>query len=538
MTTTKDMFLRLVKPQDDAAQSMGTHLADLHKALKALSFYPQGHPLRVENLSAAHRSMMSLAAGKELVLQVTRKGFVNSTGEVLPDLNPMAQSLARELFIRRIQQVTFLADLSEADLQAFLLILTIDPQQIQSAGGVETLMVQRGITTIWLNEVDLSVIWQKRQELEAANDSAPQVDQGEEVGAATEEEALLAQQVAHEENPEYSLIELLTLMNKETDDNLYLRYARELVGKAEACKAKGDFAPLLPVMEGLMEQADEPARNTIQREYAGFSLEQVVAGQTTDYLLQQLEQRDSASCEGIHRILRRIGTKVVYVIVQRLCVANSLLARKALATAIVRIGPAAVPALVAMLKDDRWYVVRNMVAILGEIRDRECAEDLRPAAEHEDPRVRKETIRSLVNIGGKVAETIIIRMLEDRDTSIVKQAIFSLGVMRSHLAVQPLIEIVALRDLFMRFLPVKREALQALGRIGDRRATPHLLGLLQNWHWFSWAKGEELKIAAAVALGQLGDESALPALKTRMAAGGNLGKACGEAVDNIERLAG
>jgi HEAT repeat protein len=291
-------------------------------------------------------------------------------------------------------------------------------------------------------------------------------------------------------------------------------------------------------MQGLLEQTDDQRRSTIQREYASFSLEQITAGPTTDFLLQQLEQRDPSGSEMIYRVLRQLGTKVVYVLVQRLCIANSLLARKALATAIIKIGPAAIPPLVAALQDERWYVVRNMVAILGEICSQECVGELQHAVNHADPRVRKETIRSLLNIGGKEAESTIIDMLDDRDTTIVKQAILSLGIMKSQLAVQPLIGIVAQRDLFMKSLPLKKEALQALGRIGDRRATPYLTGLLQKWHWFAWSRWQELKIAAAAALGQLGDEAAIPALKARMSAGGGLGRACGEAVDNIERLAG
>ena len=527
MTTTKETPLRLVKPADDPTQLLGTALTDLHKALKALSFYPEGHPLRKENLGNAHTSLMRLLAGQELTLHISRKGFVNNAGDVLPDISPMAQAIARELFIRRIQHLTFLADLTETDLQAFLLLLTLDHQQIHDSGGMEKLMSQRGITTIWPNEIDLSVIWQKRQEMEEA-------DKEDDIEPEEEE---LAPPEAGEER-EYSLNELLSMMKDETDDNRYLMLARTLLGKAENCKVNGDMDPLLPVMQGLLEQIDDGARSTIQREYAVFSLEQVAAGPTTDFLLQHLEQRNPSNCEMIYRIMRQLGTKVVYVLVQRLCIANDLLDRKALATAIVRIGPAAIPPLVAALRDERWYVVRNMVTILGEICGQECVGELQNAVIHADPRVRKETIRALLNIGGKEAESTIIGMLDDRDITIVKQAILSLGIMKSQLALQPLIGIVSKRDLFLKSLSLKKEAIQALGRIGDRRVTSHLTGLLQSWHWFAWRRWQELKTAAATALGQIGDESAIPALKSRISASGGLGRACSEALDNSERLAG
>jgi HEAT repeat protein len=190
-----------------------------------------------------------------------------------------------------------------------------------------------------------------------------------------------------------------------------------------------------------------------------------------------------------------------------------------------------------MLQDERWYVVRNMVAILGEIGRRECVAAMKATANHDDQRVRKEAIRSLVKIGGKEAEAIIIGLLADRNQAIVRQSILSLGIMKSKSAMQPLIEIVAERELFLGSLDMKKEALQAIGRIGDRRAGAYLLELLESRHFVVWNRWEELKAHAAAALGQIGDESALPVLKKKAERGGLLGSACSEAVDNIERVA-
>ena len=46
-------------------------------------------------------------------------------------------------------------------------------------------------------------------------------------------------------------------------------------------------------------------------------------------------------------------------------------------------------------------MVRNAVAILGELRDQEAAAGLKPLLKHKDVRVRRETIRSLTKIGGQ-----------------------------------------------------------------------------------------------------------------------------------------
>lgn len=533
MPASKDIILKLVKPQDEAARQRGAALADIYKALKAITFYPKGHPLRADNLQQALASMVNLLNGRELVLGINRHGFATTDGCAQIDQNPMAHTLARELFVRRVQRLVFLEDLSLNDLQSFLFLLTIDTKKIVGSGGMESLMARRGIKTIWANEIDLSAIWQKRQALEAS-DSPLFSDDEEGLFAETQVEELPADV---DEIATLSLGALLERMASEQDDNSYLQMARTLATKAELLKGTGSFADLLPVLEGLLDQSALGTKSTIQREYAIFTLEQVAGGKMTDFLLLQMENREFQEPERIHRILRQLGEKVAYVIIQRLCIADGLFARKALATALIKIGSAAVAPLVAMLQDERWYVVRNMVAILGEIGSGDCTAALKATAYHADERVRKETIRSLVKIGGKEAEAIIIGLLADRDISITRQAILSLGIMKSKLAVQPLIEIVGERDLFLSSLAVKKEALQAIGRIGDRRATSHLLSLLESQHLMVWNRWEELKVHAAAALGQLGDESALPALKERAARGGRLASVCREAVDNIERVA-
>ncbi len=538
MSSTKDPFLKLVKPFDESAHRCGNALADMYKAMKAISFYPKGHPLRNETQKHAYSTLLSVMNGEELFLVITRNGFTSNNGGAPIEPNPMVQALAKELFIRRIQRLTLLADLTLRDLRLFLRLLTLEPQKIQSSGGIESMMSKQAIASIWTNEIDLSVILEKRQSMEQEK-GADSLEAGEEdddplAGLA---ETALAMALPQQEQTELSFASMLLALDQERDDNAYLKLAGVVAAKADELKENGEFNELFSAIELLQLHGNDETRSSVQREYALFTFEQLTSGKMTDFILDQLTDRDCKEQEHYYAILHQLGTKVAYVIIQRLCVADGLFARKALATALIKIGPAAIPALLTMLQDDRWYVVRNIVAILGEISHRSSLSELKKTSMHRDERVRKETIRTLVKIGGKDAEAIIIALLKDKDPGIVQQAVLSLGIMKSQLAVQPLIDIIAERDLFLGTIALKLEALQAIGRIGDRRATPHLLGLLTSTHWLAWGKGEELKVYAAIALGQLGDESALGALNERAARGGRLGRSCAEAVDNIERLA-
>jgi hypothetical protein len=544
MSAGNDAGLKLVHPRSEPVRSLGAVLADLYKALRSVSFYPAGHPRRDEILETAHKSLQSCLAEKELVLVITRAGFSVSDGGALVDGNQMSQSLAGELFIRRIKRLTMLRDLSVTDLRSFLQLLSLDPHKLTASGAMAREMMARGIRTIWTNEVDLSVIWDKRQAMDESGVALADVDEDDGSNAATaetdavsfDEDGFLADYPL-EEAPELLLDELITRMDKELDDNHYQQLSRMLGAKAEQLKENARCAPLFPALEALMRHSGEEARSAVQKEYAVFTLEQIADGAMMDFILRQLESSVAIEKERIYLLLKQLGAKVAYGIIQRLCLADGLLARKALATALLRIGPPAIPPLLAMLKDERWYVVRNMVAIIGEIGCRDCVNALRPVVYHADQRVRKEAIRSLVRIEGKDVESLIIGLMDDRDEVIVRHAVLSLGLLKSTAAVQPLIQIMEKRDIFMQRLAMKINAIQGLGRIGDKRATPNLLRVLTAHDWLPWSRWDELKIAAAIALGQLGDEAALPLLKVKASGGGRLGTACSEAVDNIERVA-
>lgn len=530
MTNGQDRPLKLVKDGEKSSGSYGAALAEAYKALKVLSFYPQGHPLLAESLLRAHQAFCGMLKGGGISLLISRNGFSLADGGAI-DGNPMAQTLAGELFIRRVQRLTILPDLTPEDLRSFLALLAIDPREIAGGGGMGQLMGTRRIRTIWANEIDMSVILAKRQTFESG--AGEPEGEGEECLSA--EPAGGAAAIPPSPAPDKAIHEIIALMDHEFDDNRYPQLAELLAVKAGVLKAENNCSPLLPVLLSLRAHGADERRSQAQRECARSTLEQVAEGGMAAFLVLQLEGREFSDKEKLYPILKQLAATVTEPLIDRLCAAETLAARKLLATALVRIGDPAVPFLTSMLKDERWFVVRNMAAILGEIGNRDCVKTLKLSAYHQDNRVRKEAIRSLAKIGGAESEAVLIGLLTTREADVKGQAILWLGVMKSHLAVQPLLEIVRESDMFMSSLPLKLEALQAIGRIGDRRAVPQLLALVKKRRWLTWRSWEPLTTAAVAAIGRLGDESAVEALREMAARGGRLGKACADALDQMER---
>ncbi len=521
----------------DPSWHCGLALAELAKALKARSFYPQGHPLRSEHLRRAYHGLLNLLEREQLSLFITRDGFAIRQGEAPLDGNPMSKSLARELFIRRVQKLTLLPNLLLHDLEEFLLLLTLDPQKILDGGGMESCMARQRISSIGVNEINISLIADQRLATPAEQTSPP---------AAIPEQSDASIFVISEELPdpfplpenELSPERIVNLMDACRDEHRYLQLARILVHKANDLKIAGNFTPLFPVLVFLIHHSADQRRSLDQREYALFIFDQVASGEMTDFLLQQLVNKEFSDLGHLFLVIRHLGPKVLGNLIHWLCSTDSLTGRKNLANAIIQLGSAIAPSLLPLLKDDRWYVVRNMLVILGEIGTRECLTALKPLACHADERIRKEAIRCLAKIGGEEVETLFIRLLAEKNPELRRGAISALGTMQSQLAVKPLLAIVQANDPFLKSLPLKMEALQALGRIGNRQVTPYLVETLRKRFWLAGGKQQALQVALVDALGRLRDETALQTLAQLAKHKGPLGNACLKAIDTIEHLTG
>lgn len=511
-------------------------LSSLTKALKAINFYPPEHPLLDESVAAALLAVKPLVEEKELTLLWNRDSCSVAEREPVKSTSVTARALAREMLQRKLQRLIIMPDVTVQDLRNFLLVVTTEPATVFDAGGIEQVMLKKGITTIFANEVNLSVL--RGGGAEEGEDRELSVAASGEDKPADEAEAPV-EEVDSLLDLQFSMLGIdivLGMLKAETRENQFLQLGREVIEAAEALKQREELAALLPVIAALLEIQTTKGRTAPQAEFIRYALEQIASGSMTEYLLDRMEERAAENESVIDGLCAAIGQSFAYPLIQRLCVAEELSVRKAIALALIRSGVGAIPALASMLKDERWYVVRNMVTILGEIASPESLRALQQVAAHPEAKVRKEVVKSLARIAPHFGDAGLIAMLADSDRDVVRQVIFSLGALRSRAAVRPLLDIVTTADALLKELELKKMAVTALGRIGDRQATAPLLDVLATKGWLAPLRWMELRITAATALGQLGDESALPLLQKLAKRDSALGVACSDAADTLERV--
>ena len=508
---------------DATASAWNTALAVTYKALKAFSFYPEGHPLREKLQLAAYQAMSQVAREGTQALIVRRSGFSFADRKTALAASPMTKELALEFFAREIQRVVVLPELSQTDFNGFLSLMALDPPKIIAAGGLTALLKQHGIQTIILNEIDISAVFTRKRAEQAAEEAAAQgasseTEPAQDPSSQMESSSLLDHLV------EMSIEALIVLMSLETDDNQYRQQARLLLTKALALRLEKEFDKLFTVLAALERQSSDPNRGAASCEQATMLLQQLVPGEMAEHLLDHLEDPDFGQKETVFGILQRAGAEVVDAVINRLIAVGLKNARKTLMTALLRIGPAAEPALYELLKDGRWQVVLAAVAILAELGNRDAVKEIVGTAYHPDSRVRMESIRALAGIGGMEASAALIELLRDQNQAIGVHAITWLGNTKNQRALPPLLQLVQHRDLLGKTRALKKEALVAIGRIGDRRALEPLCKLVQKRYWIAPSRWDELKLLAVEAIGSLGGEAARQFLESVSAQGGQLGQ--------------
>src|SRR3972149_2317580 len=77
-----------------------------------------------------------------------------------------------------------------------------------------------------------------------------------------------------------------------------------------------------------------------------------------------------------------------------------------------------IPILLPCLEDPNWYVVRNIVYILGKIGGDRALASLRKVARHPEVRVRKELLHALGEMAHPSAMELVATALEDENSQI------------------------------------------------------------------------------------------------------------------------
>jgi len=164
------------------------------------------------------------------------------------------------------------------------------------------------------------------------------------------------------------------------------------------------------------------------------------------------------------------------------------------------------------LPDDKWYVVRNSIFVLGSLRDPEGCRALRVRINDPDTRVRRAIVQSLEKISGDSASDLLLVLADDEDREIRESAIIAIGLIGNSDVAPELIELANQRRSDIICI------INSLGRLGGSE-TKHFFGKLlndqqmQSQFTSGRSSRDDLKMATIRALGRIGDRESMKKIK-------------------------
>ncbi len=476
-------------------------LTGLIKLMKALRFYPKGHPSLQTAISECMTGFIPMLARPDnQAIQAGQAGF--SLGELkIGEKNPALPDLALMLAERRVNQLIFLPGLLPEELLTLLEGLTTPADEIYRIGGLPIFLSNHQVTTIWLNESSLDSALQKRQQLAEEIERAEDEDEGEggQDPSAPTEKPDLAQQIR----------EIIEQLNIEQHEDAYRRQADKLLQLAPAYFKRSGLPGVLRILPLLLIQSQQQERGRTQRSIASSALERLLTEKIAGLMLEQFK-RTSLTPQQFQRLQKftvALGIRIAPQLLSLMSKEEDGTVRKRLSTLLGRMGEPLLDLLREMIHSSKWYVVRNAITLLGDLRLDAGIDILDGLTTYPDQRVRRTLIRSLAMIGGNKAVAPLIKLAQDPATALRRPAVKALGATKSNEAVQPLVKIAQSFDPFGHQTVIRHDAVSALATLGKKEAIAPLLALAKRPNLLRLKRLEELRAEIILSLAKLGDKN-------------------------------
>ncbi len=496
--------------QDALIQRISLAVTELAKGMKSVSFYPQGHPSlnqAIGKIATVLDEIPLPEAGMEIAVTknalLYRDAPIAVASKAVTDLN-------RELYLRRAAKLIFLPGQKAKEIYSFLSILCRDLQKVQDEGGLERAFLREHISRIWANRVDYEGLTEmlKREEEEPLPELEPEVLQG-----IDEEEDKAAA-------PETMTIEqLLARLEKETAPPAYrdcvIALCRDIFGERGEQKLDHSRRALAIFV---VHAARPPMKNPEIAELARMGIKELVSDELVSHYIRRLQERGGAGRREAENVLVAFGERSVKPLLAALAEESDLLVRKSIVDIVAQIGRPAVPAIIDNLSDSRWYMVRNMITIIGSLGIPDLAGNVAAVLSHPDLRVKKEAIKALSKLPHPAAASALADLCFFPEETVALTATAALSAKKEPEAVSALYRRAVQKRFFYPRYRLAHEAIDSLRAVGTDEAVAALEFILKTRAIWATERFRAMKIHALRSIAKMSGERAKEILKNALGA--------------------
>ncbi len=508
----------------------------LLKARKMFRMYPESNPMYARILDDTYGKFKEYLDFKEAFVIKIKQNEIYCDSNQIYASSQKEDNLALFLFKDGLREITFKQGFSRGELEDFLRIITVDYERMLLDDDVVTMLWEKDLPNIKY-VVDETFLMDEEENYEEKATA-----EIKEKSAGVDEISRAYSDAFSEENArEISVVPLtdkdLQVLVKEIEADSNENKLKKLISIMfeilYQAETKSDYEDVVYFLKGAIEfslrHGDlESAVNILKKtvEFAGSSsaedsmkkyLSLVTAFASSETAVKLLEEVLDSGIEVEENIfneyIKFLDKSAIQPFIAILGDLKTIPGRKAVINALVTLGSKDIPSIAKGLYDTRWYVVRNVIYILGKIGDRRAADYLVKNVNHSDVRVRKEVVKALGDIGSQNVLLTLKQCLEDSDVQIRTSAARSIGNVSSVAAKNIILQTISDKSFMAKDFSEKKEFYEVLSKWKDKDVIEFLLKTLAKKSFFRKKLNDENRACAAYALGLTGSKDSLPVLR-------------------------
>lgn len=506
------------------------------KAKKLLKMYPSNNPIYIKTTEEVYNKFKSFfELNNELSLKIHQNEIIFNNEQIY--YNPQKDdNLALFFFKDGIRELTFLNGFTQREFEDFIKLLSTDFENVAFDDDIVTLLWEQDfehIKYIVAEEIlsdeedeERNRIYEEvRNKLYSDDDLIKAYHDGLKtaekqvstlVPISDSDLEYITEEIEKEENHskiDKIIIILFELLYQTKEKILFSEIVGFIENTIAYCIKNGDLKRASFIINSIKpiikdKNIGEENIRTLKRIFTAINSETFIQeiGRVIDSEAIIIEEDELIA------FVKHLDKTSVPLFMQLMGKLQSIKGRRLVIDILSIIGRFDMEALSKGLYDSRWYVVRNIISILGKIADTRAIEYLAKTLSHPDQRVRKETIKTMGGLGGHNILPYLKNALNDNDPSVRMPVVRILGNARTEDAKKILLTELSKRDFSSKDFIEKKEFYTAITHWQDQEVKDFLLATLKKKKFWGRTKNDETRACAAYAIGIIGDKEAISAL--------------------------
>ena len=509
-------------------------IKSLIKAKRNFRLYPADNPIYAATLDDVYSKIFSpLQYVKQITLTI-KQYDIYSAGQFVYHNESRYENLSFFFFKDGIREISFLKGVSLHEMEGFMRVISSDFETHHPDDDIVTMMWEKDFQYIKY-VVDDTILLEDRSFEQKSVEQVKRVSAGAEKVMKAYAESI-EQLDAHK-------ISVLPLTNE--DLSSIIREIRNgpkekigvmipgLIEMFSFAQGENEFEEITKGLKNTLAYAVNHGHiemiidslltieNAIEKQmYADdviSHLIQVKSFINTERFIElfgeAIESGTECSQEAIKRFALLFSKQAIPHFISLLGELTTIPSRKTVIGILIELGKKDIHLLAEGLNDQRWFLVRNIIHILGRIGDSHSVQYLIRMVRHDDNRVRKEAVRVLGQLGSKDVLNILKDCMSDKEEIVRITTARTIGKINSLLSKKILLDTIHDRNFIDVNFHEKKEVFGELSRWKESDIIDPLKKIMQRNVLLKRSKYDEVKAAAAYCLGMMGGERAFETLE-------------------------